>query len=64
MTLKILNVEAEWHPGGMTQAAVLALGKLEPSAGWEFAKTPAAPLLGSQRLAMVVRAPCGVETVG
>jgi hypothetical protein len=64
MSLKILNVETEWHPGDRTQAAVLALGELEPSPGWEFTKTPASPLLGTQRLATVVRAPRGVETVG
>jgi hypothetical protein len=64
ITLKILNVETEWHPGDRTQAAVLALGELEPNAGWEFSKTPAAPLLGTQRLAMIVRTPRGVKTVG
>jgi hypothetical protein len=28
---KILNAEAEWHPGGKTQPTVLAMGELEPS---------------------------------
>src|SRR5262249_19143215 len=64
MNLKILNIETEWHPGDSTQAAVLALGELEPSPGWEFTKTPVSPLLGTQRLVTVVRAPRGVETVG
>src|SRR5262249_441892 len=74
MNLKILNIETEWHPGDSTQAAVLALGELEPSPGWEFTKTPVSPPLGpktprsarpgTQRLVTVGRAPRGVETVG
>jgi hypothetical protein len=61
---KILNAETEWHPGAKAQAAVLAIGELEATPGWEFARTDAAPLSGTQRLAFVLRAPRDVPTMG
>jgi hypothetical protein len=61
---KILNAETEWHPGATAQAAVLAVGELEATPGWEFARTDTAPLSGTQRLAFVLRASRDVPTVG
>jgi hypothetical protein len=63
-SVHFLTAEAEWHPGDKTEPAVLALGELEPTPGWDFSKTAASPLLGSQRLTLIVRAPVGVATAG
>ena len=61
---KILNAEAEWHPAGKTRPAVLAMGELEPRPGWDFSATESSPLVGVQRLALVLRAPRDIAIVG
>ena len=64
LNAKILNAEAEWHPSGKTRPAVLAMGELEPNPGWDFSATDSSPLVGVQRLALVLRAPYDITTVG